>query len=141
MTSQAKMATRLGGDGWPADPETASGTKEMDGFFPNAEAVASRVPRSAGADLCTWGVGLFGLIRNRTNPDAFRERKRLKADAKPSLVPWSKARRMGQTRTSMEAEFRSKHLNAHQDSGGQGAGMTPDEMVMAVFAQSEAGQG
>ena len=45
--------------------ETASGTKEMDSFFPNVQAVALGVPRFAGADLCAWGVGLF-VVRKRT---------------------------------------------------------------------------
>ena len=46
--------------------ETASGTKEMDCFFPNVQTVALGVLRFAGADLCTWGVGLFGQLQKRT---------------------------------------------------------------------------
>ena len=119
--------------------ETAFGTKEMDCFFPNVQASALGVQRFAGADLCTWGVGLFGLRKRTilTLSESVNGWKLMRCY--PSFL-WSKAWRKRQTRTSMEDEFASKHLNADQGSGGQGTGMIPDEMVMTVFAQSDPGE-
>ena len=79
------MATLNGGVGQPIQGHCI--WDEGDRLFLSncPQAVVLGVLRSAGADLCTWGVGLFGL-RNR-------ECKRLKADAIDVIHPSSLGRR------------------------------------------------